>query len=167
MGLTVTRNNIYKIVKCNAHSYGTVILPIRVGNEIVKKRYIIDCTYRQFFTVARSVVSLYLENQRPDPGFFVKLSGPEETAFAKRLLQDGFIEATSENLKHYHMPFFLGGLNLEDIDRADEFFSQLNILNIIDTGQEKEYNDSEDELEEDGIILTVPSAQSPNVNRKR
>ena len=49
---------------------------IKNGEKIEEKTFLIDTTYRQFFTSIRCNEGMYLnksnEINRPDPGFFVK-----------------------------------------------------------------------------------------------
>lgn len=147
LGLHITINNIWDIGGC-LHAYGTVVIPINNNGNIVPKRYLIDCTYRQFFTIPFNVVSRYkkfllkytdkVPNRKtlstPHPGFFI-VDDVEESNFARELLQNGFVEASMENLKKYFKPFYSMLYDYYETSRIDEDFSQVDFLDIIENRQ--------------------------------
>ena len=152
LGFEVTVNNIASVGNVR-HAYGTVIMPIKTDSGIQNKRYLIDCTYRQFFDVNHNVVTRYIDD-RPSVGYFVS-KNPEEIQFAKELLQNGFVEANFKNLEHYLKPFFSSIIPISKIDKIDEEFKKINIEDIIKNHQ-SEFDYDEDDFKKWGFNLEIP-----------
>ena len=147
LGLHITINNIWDIGGC-LHAYGTVVIPVNINGNIIPKRYLVDCTYRQFFTIPFNVVTRYKSallryiNEEPSrkvlstphPGFFI-VDDVEESNFAKELLQNGFVEASIDNLKKYLKPFYSMSYDYNETNRIDKSFSQVDILDILENRQ--------------------------------
>lgn len=76
------------------------------------KNYLIDCTYRQFFTLAYNNLErigiVGLSGCRP--GVFMTMT-EERKKVAEKILKDGWIELTEENLKNYFDGFALSYRN--------------------------------------------------------
>lgn len=141
LGLHVTINNVGDVSE-GRHAYGTVVMPIKMGDSIVNKRFLLDCTYRQVFTVPFNISSRYL-NSSPNAGFFIH-QDEKLTEFSKELLKNGFVEASLENLEKYLKPFFAGSVPLEVISKVDEKFSQLDLIDVIENKQgEFDYEEEE------------------------
>lgn len=141
LGFEVTVNNIGEI-KGGRHAYGTVVIPIKENNQIVNKRFLIDCTYRQFFTLPFNSFSRYISST-PDVAFYIK-QDPKMIEFAKQLLKNGFIEATPENLENYLKPFFMKDYQFEDIMLAEKEFEEIDLLDAIQNRQvEFDYEEAE------------------------
>lgn len=159
MGLKITINNTGQMSYVR-HAYGTVEIPIRTENGIVNKRFIIDCTYRQFFIISQNVVSRYLYSihSSPDAGFFINKT-EDDIEFAKELLKNGFIEATDENLEKYLKPFFSSFVDINEINKIDERFSELNIIDILENKQVK-FDDDEDGLISGGYNIDFPQSKN-------
>ncbi len=151
LGLTVTINNISSIGGCR-HAYGTVIIPINIDGNIVRKRYLIDCTYRQFFTIPHNVVARYL-NGTPEIGFFIA-QDKVETEFAKKLLMDGFVEANEENLVKYLKPFYAMTLDINELTKLDKKFAMIDIISMLDNQQEN-FDYTEEEFLDWGMNLEI------------
>lgn len=156
MGLKITINNTSKI-SLGDHAFGTVIIPIKTENIIVYKRFLIDCSYRQFFSIPENVVARYLDNT-PNAGFFVNKQ-TDEIAFARELLRNGFIEADLENLKKYLKPFFSTSIAREETSKIDEEFNNLDILDIIENKQVRFFI-SEEKFSKGGGNLDLPRAKA-------
>lgn len=157
VGLKVTVNNI-RAINSGPHAYGTVTIPIREGDEIIDKNFIIDCTYRQFFTIPDNVVSRYLSNDcSPEAAFFINQDS-KNVEFSKELLRNGFIEATNENLKMYLKPFYATKLSIDKIDKLDEEFAKLDIDDIINNRQE-EFDYTYEEFCQWGLNLDINNAK--------
>lgn len=150
MGLKVTVNNTSSFSN-SRHAFGTVVIPINQNGTIINKRYLIDCTYRQFFTLPFNVVSRYISSH-PEIGFVVTQSD-EEKAFAKELLRKGFVEATDENLEMYLKPFYASSVSFDKIDQIDQNFSQMKLVETLEDKQE-EFDYSEEEFMEWGMNLS-------------
>jgi len=151
LGLTVTINNISTINNIR-HAYGTVTIPINNNGTIVQKRYLIDCTYRQFFDIKSNVVSRYIGGNSPRAGFFV-IQDDAEIEFAKELLKNGFVEASPENLEKYLKPFYSMSVNMENLGQIDENFSKLDIADVLDNHQEEFDDYTEEEFSDWGMNL--------------
>ena len=120
LGLKVTKNsaNLCFNYPFN-HVFGTVSFPYQYNDKIVDKTYLIDSTYRQFFTTVRCNEGRYYTEEEntglkiaPDPGYFVL-----DLSFAKNLMRDGYIELTKENAKKYGEAFYKASIPLEEITK--------------------------------------------------
>lgn len=151
LGLEVTINNAEE-VKGGRHAYGTVIIPIKTEKGIENRRYLLDCTYRQFFTLPYNVLTRYMKNA-PFPGYFMTQDN-EQTSFAKELLQNGFIEANLENMEKYLKPFFSSSVPLKNVNQIGKEFSKYDIFEILDKHQD-EFDYEESEFLEWGLNLDV------------
>lgn len=152
MGLKITINNVGAI-NGGRHAYGTVTIPIKTEEGIILKRFIIDCTYRQFFTLPYNCVARFI-NSEPDIGFYIEndLSLKE---FAIELMKKGFVEANDENLEKYLKPFFARYFEVKNISKLDEEFNKLNIIEILENNQE-EFDYTEQEFIDWGLNLKIP-----------
>jgi hypothetical protein len=88
---------------------------------ISDKKYLVDCTYKQFFktdkaSLERLGIPLFCP---PYPGTFMLLDEKRKEV-AKTILKQGWIEATDENLKCYFDGFtisFRNGLYYENLGK--------------------------------------------------
>lgn len=120
LGLKVTKNRAENdFMYSHHHCFGTVTIPLIYNNNILNKTYLVDITYRQFFTSTRCHKGMYYNNQKPDPGYFI-----ENTAFAKELMKEGYIELNPSNAKLYGKPFTLAGNDKKD--NIDYYHSIIN-----------------------------------------
>ena len=114
IGLKVTKNKAKDCFDYNHnHAFGTVTLPIIINNQVINKTYLIDSTYRQFFTTTRCNLGRYYAKDpdlgipaTPDPGYFVT-----DTDFAKNLIKTGFCELNSDTAQKYGEAFYLSSLD--------------------------------------------------------
>lgn len=156
LGLEVTINNVGQVCG-ERHAYGTVVIPIREEGKIIKKRFLLDCTYRQFFTLPFNVTARYLSNS-PSVGFFVSFE-EEQIKFARELLKNGFVEANLENIEKYFKPFFYGSTKADNIFNVNERFSEINFIETIENKQE-EFDYDEEEFVEWGLNLDFLSQKN-------
>ena len=119
IGLYVTKNRAsLSFGYPNNHAFGSVIIPIEEDGKILEKLYLIDVTYRQFFSTVRCNEGKYYDKHEdgfdisPDPGYFV-----EDKEFAKELMGKGYIELTGETAKKYGEPFYLSSLKLNETSK--------------------------------------------------
>lgn len=90
--------------------------------SVGEKNYIVDLTYRQFFLKDRSslerigVCSLF----NTTPGKFMMMN-ESRIRTASKLLKDGYIEMTDENIKNYFDGFALSYRNATYYDETDDF----------------------------------------------
>ena len=99
------------------HPFITVILPTKIDGVIILKQYLIDLTYRQFFSLAQANDGTFYENQPllrdrvgPSAGYYVSKSLAGRS-FAIDLVKNGYIELTAENAKIYGSGFECETLN--------------------------------------------------------
>lgn len=105
-------HNLYE--EGNNHSFTIV--------KIGEKQYIVDLTYSQFFQLRNNN---YNRLGIPvlggcGPGFYMSLT-EERRAFAEKLMRDGYVEATEENIKLYFDGFamsYRNGLYYENMDEV-------------------------------------------------
>lgn len=140
LGLEVTINNTYNF-SSNSHAFGTVIIPVLDNNVVVNKQYLIDCTYSQFFKISDCVPNNVV---KVAPGFYMK---NEKEEFSRKLLEDGFVEATEDNLKDYWYGFYMSSIDKEK-------YSNMDILKVINEKNE-EYDFDEEEFTNLGYNLDI------------
>jgi hypothetical protein len=117
LGLKVTKNKARDAFGYQFnHSFGTVFFPILEDNILREEGYLIDTTYRQFFSSVRCNEGRYYtveENTgivaNPDPGYFI-----EDKEFAKKLMADGYVKFDEKNAYLYGKPFYLSTLGIRD-----------------------------------------------------
>lgn len=114
------------------HSFGTVTLPIEEENKVFEQPYLIDITYRQFFSTVRCNEGRYYAKDEnydletaPDPGYFV-----EDKEFAKELMGRGFVELNEVTAKKYGEPFYLSSLKLGEEKDKNERNYFMNITEL-------------------------------------
>ncbi len=119
IGLEVTKNSASESFDYPFnHAFGTVTFPY----DGTTKTYLIDTTYRQFFTTNRCNEGRYYQEEEntglkvaPDPGYFV-----EDENFARSLMRNGYIELTEENATKYGEAFKRASIPLKDIDKIND-----------------------------------------------
>lgn len=104
------------------HAFGTVTLPIYEDGKVISECYLLDPTYRQFFSSVRCNDGRYYtfeENTgliaNPDPGFFVK-----DKEFASKLLKDGYILLDRNTALLYGEGFYLSSFNISDLGNLSD-----------------------------------------------
>lgn len=153
LGLKTTYNNTANFFgkKGGDHGYGTVEIPVIINGEIVKKTYIIDCTYSQFFLLKDCVEGKYLNAidpnalAAPSAGYFMNMNDDLRT-FAKTMLEDGYCEMTDDNLKKYAFGLYMQAVKL------DEFKEKMNSFNTIDFKKIMNSSYSEADYDEEEFI---------------
>lgn len=161
VGLEVTINNAnYLPGAVYRHAFGTVKIPIKINDTVITKQYLLDASYRQFFTTAECNPGRYYirdYDAGPAAGYYV-CQTEEGRIFAKELLTNGFIELTEENAKTYGNGFACESLNLETL-QAQEIITKFPgklYIDSINNSQEKELNNDKEELEQNGDIIVPP-----------
>lgn len=151
LGLKVTYNNTANFFKRDgSHAYGTVEIPVMIDGKIVKKSYIIDCTYSQFFFLKNCVEEKYLNANKnkgliaaPMAGYFMDMND-DLRFFAKNMLEDGYCEMTDENLKKYAYGLYMQEFGLNQAKEAMREFQNLNLKEIINSYSSKSDYDEEE-----------------------
>lgn len=148
LGLSVTKNTVHDTFKCFKHPYelnhafGTVEFTVLEENGLVKRRYLVDPTYKQFFSTQRTNEGIYYKdddslNCVPDPGFFMNNS--EQKAFSRSLIKNGFILADDKNIKCYGDGFFKASVPfncLSDLNEDINISGQTYIKEIINNSSD-------------------------------
>ena len=155
LGLEVTKNSASICFNYPFnHVFGTVAFPYQDGSKVVDKIYLIDSTYRQFFSTMRcNEGRYYIEEENtnlkvaPDPGYFVR-----DISFAKTLMKDGYVEFNKENAKKYGDAFYKASIPLKSLNKfnimSDKDYYSLVLLN------NEDYSVRKSELE--GLNLEFP-----------
>ena len=160
-GLDITINNTSLLPgTIFRHAFGTVKIPIKINNQIVIKQFLLDASYRQFFTTAECNPGRYYIHDYdagPAAGYYV-CEKEEGRIFATELLKNGYIELTEQNAKIYGDGFICETLNLDTLKTKDIITSLPGHLFIeaINNYQEIELNNDKEELENVGDIITPP-----------
>ncbi len=157
IGLEVTKNSASESFDYPFnHAFGTVTFPY----DGTTKTYLIDTTYRQFFTTNRCNEGRYYQEEEntglkvaPDPGYFV-----EDEEFARSLMRNGYIELTEETATKYGEAFKRASIPLKDIDKIND--SNINYY-------QKMLNDREDYKISAGELegLNVVFNDKTNINK--
>ena len=78
------------------HAFGTVEFPITEGNRVENETFLVDTTYKQFFTAVRCNHGRYYAKEEntgmmvaPDPGYFMKT--PEEKEICEKIIHQGYL----------------------------------------------------------------------------
>lgn len=123
LGLKVTKNKAKDAFGYPFnHSFGTVWFPVLENGKLFEEGYLIDTTYRQFFSSVRCNEGRYyaLEENvgriaNPDPGYFVR-----DEVFAKKLLEDGYVLLNRKNAYLYGEGFYLASLDVTHKKMVDD-----------------------------------------------
>lgn len=116
LGLKVTKNLAQIDFNYDMnHSYGTVSIPVKIGDIVILKNYLIDITYRQFFMdngIEEYNVNLspYIENED----------------VAKFIMINGYVELNDEIARLYGKPFSSFSNNDEDINYYNNIINSQN-----------------------------------------
>lgn len=137
MGLVVTKNSIEDVFQSvNHHVFGTVTFPVFQNGKVENIMFLIDPTYRQFFTATRCNEGRYfvaIEDDNPigpDPGYFMDNS--LKINFSNELICNGFIVFNEENAKIYGDGFSYSNVSRNNISK---------MFPIINNTSGKEYID--------------------------
>lgn len=161
LGLEVTKNTATTSFNYPFnHAFGTVTFPFKDHDQIVNKTYLIDVTYRQFFSTVRCNEGRYYKEEEntnlkvaPDPGYFIT-----DIDFAKTLMKDGYIELTKENAKKYGEAFYKASIPLKELDKID-LKKDVNYYEKI-LFSDLDYTIRKSELE--GLNLYFPNCDNKN-----
>ena len=126
LGLSVTKN---KAISCFdypfRHSFGTVDIPIDIDGNITNYTFLIDPTYKQFFTAIRCNHGRYYAKDEntglmvaPDPGYFMKTQ--KEKDVCKQIVKNGYILLTEEAAKIYGEGFRKASILLDEFESNKE-----------------------------------------------
>ena len=119
-GLSVTKNTAEaSFGYIFHHVFGTVEIPISQENRIQNQIFLIDPTYKQFFTVVRCNFGRFYAKEEntgkivaPDPGYFMKTR--EEINICQELISKGYLPLTEEVAKIYGTGFQKASISLKN-----------------------------------------------------
>lgn len=138
------------------HAFGTATFPYNGAT----KTYLIDTTYRQFFTTNRCNEGRYYQEEEntglkvaPDSGYFV-----EDENFARNLMRNGYIELTEETATKYGEAFNKASIPLGDINKIND--NNINYYQRMLNDRE-DYKISDTELEGLNVVFN----DKTNVNK--
>lgn len=130
IGVGTTINNISHFPDTRyRHAFLTCFFKTIEDGQPVNKQYLIDTTYRQFFTYERcnesafyTVDSYSKDETAPDAGYFLT-QFEDGREFSKKLLKQGYIELTEENARLYGLGFSCESLSFNNRERANTIIS--------------------------------------------
>ncbi len=119
LGIKTTINNVGLLPDgLYRHAFATCILPIKDGQKVEEKQFLLDATYRQFFLAIDCNKGNFYDGDyrfkdktNPHAGYYV-CKTKEGILFAKELLTKGYIELTLDNAKIYGDGFAMEKINL-------------------------------------------------------
>lgn len=142
LGLEVTKNTAQNCFDYPLnHAFGTVNFNILENGKITKQTFLIDATYRQFFTKEKCNKGMYYLDRKPDVGYFVK-----DKVFASNLIKDGYVLLTKENAKKYGGAFFKVSLDLNQRGNVNHIDYYDRIVN-----SKENYASNENEINYENI----------------
>ena len=113
---TTINNTSYFSDYSGRHAFGTVTFPIEKDGKVKEKQYLIDATYRQFFTTSRCNEGrlFSLEDKgKIDAGYYM-INYLEGKDIATEILKKGYIELTRDVLMKYANAFIAEGITLNN-----------------------------------------------------
>ncbi len=110
LGLSITVNDdtIFTGRTTPTHYFGTVAIPIKENDILFMQHYLVDITYRQFFTLNRCHHGLTKVKNAipPEAGYFV-CQTQQGQMMASQILKNGYIKLNKEYAKIYGLGFAL------------------------------------------------------------
>lgn len=152
LGLKVTKNTARDSFDYPYnHCFGTVTFPILENGIKEDVTFLLDTTYRQFFSTVRCNEGRYYTKEEnttldtaPDPGYFMK-----DISFAKELMANGYVLLNSNTARTYGEAFYLSSLKLGE-ERLAQNSNYLD--DILNTSTNYKVND----FELDGMNIDFP-----------
>lgn len=132
LGLIVTKNRAQDAFGYRFnHAFGTVTLPVYEDGMVYDCVYLLDATYRQFFSSVRCNEGRYYTREEntllvanPDPGYFV-----DDEDFTRELLRNGYILLNKKNASIYGEGFYLSSFDINNVNKIKN--SKLDYYNLI------------------------------------
>lgn len=171
LGLKVTKNKAEDSFNYPFHhAFGTVEIPVEIDGKVTNYLFLIDPTYKQFFTAVRCNHGRYYAKEEntglivaPDPGYFMKSN--KEKMVAETIIKNGFILLTDEVAKVYGDGFEKASISLDDYNKHDvisTYTGSYYINKIKNTSTE--YCTELEELEGYAFEFDIPS--NKNISNK-
>lgn len=164
IGADVTINNAghFPYAKYR-HAFITVAFPVNEFGVVQEKRYLVDVTYRQFFTTATCNEGRYFKADErfkdtvgPAPGFYM-MRYPGGKEFANELLKKGFIELTPENLKTYGVCFSTDVINKTNTHLLPGIFQIPKEVFEVCLVEQEELDFTPEDIEQLGTMVNFPT----------
>ena len=160
LGLQTTVNQVALIPYCEQrHAFGTVFIPILQDGNIVRKQFLIDVTYRQFFPSIFCNVDHYSDRSTPWAGYFMAQS-PKGKEVASEILKNGFILLDEDVALEYVKGFMLDSVKLGDSESLEKInqVTGKEALSYLSTYTE-DYDYDREELEKYGFVNELNSKE--------
>lgn len=95
----------HEIFQCHGYHYFDIV-------TFKDKKYIVDCSYRQFFSLRRNIPECLgvMDFDTLNLGYYM-VNSSEKREIAEKIVKEGFIELTEHNFKHYLDGFTLSFRN--------------------------------------------------------
>ncbi len=108
LSITINNDTIFTHLEKPTHFFGTVAFPILESGKVKIKRFLIDATYRRYFTFLNNHQGLLnkISLVSPQVGYYVCQSEKGKT-FSTELLKNGYVLLTPEIAKIYGSSFAL------------------------------------------------------------
>lgn len=166
MGLNVTKNTAEdSFGYLFHHAFGTVEIPIEKNGVVSNQLFLIDPTYKQFFTAVRCNHGRFYAKEEntgmivaPDPGYFMK--SDKEKEVSEQIIKNGYILLTEEVANIYGSGFKKASISLENFDMHDiisNYDGEFYINMIKNTS--KDYCADLSELKDYGFDLDIPNSK--------
>ena len=173
LGVKVTVNNTSTFPDCTQkHAFITAFFPVMEQEKIVEKQYLLDATYRQFFTTQQcNEGALYDGSERfknntcIDAGYYV-VQSEEGKQFSKELLQKGYVELTDINARIYGYGFSCTSILLSTSKEEEKRIKGHKASEYKEAilTQQEELDYDKEELIEDGINMDLKNSISSILN---
>ncbi len=125
-GLKITINQVNDIcLSGSRHAFGTLTLPIEKDGVVKEKKYLLDVTYRQFFSTLYCRKKMYDGIGGPWAGYYM-INHYDGKDIADKILKKGYIEISPDVLVKYLCSFIASSLTKYDEDKIDEILEYAN-----------------------------------------
>lgn len=128
LGLEVGTFNFNNVKDCLVdHIANIVYIKCNNGTLIEDRIYLVDCTYRKFFTTDKCNINRYTNDAAPDLGLYVSVENYKKF-LAEELISNGYIELTDSSAKLIMEAYILASRNLTFYDGViPQLFAVFNI----------------------------------------
>ena len=118
------------------HPFITASLPVKYRDRVLMDRYLIDITFKQFFTADNCNEGVYSDGKTPDPGYFV-CKTERGVEFATELLSKGYILLLDSDATIYGSAFLSASQNANSSMLAGIYTDKIDYISIMDHNQDQ------------------------------
>ena len=157
-GLKITINQVKDIcLNGPNHAFGTLTLPIEKDGIVKESQYLLDVTYRQFFSTIYCQKKMYDGMRGPWAGYYM-INHYAGKDIADKILKRGYIEITPPVLIKYLCSFIASTLTEYDENKIDEILEYANYNEFARALEEKQirFDYSEEKIDEILEIVSPP-----------